>query len=451
MTGKKKSLSPRSSDFAPLAHDIIRSAIAAVHPVEVAQRKIHRENNHLHINGHSVDLAGYHGIHIISAGKGAVPFYEGLSPLIEDRLTGGVIVAPPGQISWDDRLTVIHGSHPVPDHHSLQAGQAVCDYIDHSVRPGDLVLALITGGASSLMELPAPGITLADIALMNHILLASGAHITEINTVRKQLSAVKGGRLARRIAPAAVITLVISDIVDSPIHDIGSGPTIPHQLTRKAANGIIDKYNLTPQLPQHLKDFFVQKANEETVAPGNRHFLLADNHTLLNAAREAAAGLGVPALITSASEQGDATLHAQATATTILSIMAGDNPIKPPILLISGGELTVTLKNHSGVGQGGRNQEFILALLDQLSSLPNPFPFFAASIGTDGIDGPTDAAGAWIDDQSPSQAQANNLTPATFLQRNDSYNFFAPLGQLIFTGPTGANCMDLRLIYLPGK
>jgi glycerate-2-kinase len=430
-----------------LVHDIIRNAIAAVHPVEVAQRKISRHGNQLTINNQTIDLDLYKQIHIISAGKGAVPFYEGLSPAIEDRLTGGVIVAPPGQISWDDRLTVIHGSHPIPDQHSLQAGKTVSRYIDDAIGPDDLVFVLITGGASSLMELPAPGVAIEDIAHINRLLLAGGASITEINTVRKQLSALKGGKLAGLIAPATIITLIISDIVDSPLQDIGSGPTIPNPTTRKDAASILHQYNIHHQLPQHIRDFFAQDGPQPPAPQNHRHVLLADNHTLLNAAQEAAIRLNIPAIITSATEQEDAARHAKATAQTMRAIIEGNHPLKPPILLISGGELTVTLKDNPG--KGGRNQEFILALLDRLSSLPTPFPFFATSIGTDGIDGPTDTAGAWIDEQTPTRAKANNLTPATFLQQNDSYNFFAPLGQLIFTGPTGANCMDLRLIYLP--
>ena len=329
----------------------------------------------------------------------------------------------------------------------------MCDYIDTSIQPGDLVFVLITGGASSLMELPAPGVTIEDIALMNRLLLTSGAGIADINRIRKQLSAIKGGQLAQRIAPAALVTLIISDIVNSPLQHIGSGPTIPDSTTTKDAAALIHKSNLDNQLPQHLRYFFAgasEAKQEITAADNHHHFLLADNHTLLEAAEEASLRLDIPAVITSCSEQEDATLHAQATAKTIRSIMAGRHPLEPPILLISGGELTVTLKNKHGKGKGGRNQEFILALLNQLSSLPKPFPFFAASIGTDGIDGPTDAAGAWIDEQTPARAKELKLDSESFLQTNDSYNFFAPLGQLIFTGPTGANCMDLRLIYLPG-
>jgi len=447
MMDSKTSPFPKSSDFPTLAHDIIRESIAAVHPVNVVARQVRRVDDRLFIHEDVYDLKKYRRVHIISAGKGAVPFYEGLAPLVDDRLVGGVIVAPPGQVPWDDRLIVRHGSHPIPDQQSLLAGQEVCGYIDSAIQEDDLVFVLITGGASALMENPVPGIAIEDIALINRLLLAGGADITEINAVRITLSAIKGGGLARRLAPAATVTLMISDIVDSPLQHIGSGPTVISERPFERAAQILGKYGLMDRLPQHLRNFVTEKKTDKL--PGNppaenRHYLLADNHTLLEAALEAAKKRDIPTVITSTSERNDASRHARDTAQTLRSItIAGDLP-RPPVLLISGGELTVTVK---GNGLGGRNQEFILALLRELRDYDHPF--FAASIGTDGIDGITDAAGAWIDENTLARAARIGLDPATFLQNNDSFHFFAPLGQLIFTGPTGANCMDLRLVYIP--
>lgn len=465
-------------EFQPLARQIFDAAIEAVSPIPLIREALRldpADKNRLVICGEVFRLDHFERLHVLGAGKGAVDLYRGLRERIGNRPHGGMIVSPephgfdnfPGKAdkgnredTKSDTVRFLSGSHPLPGEDSERAGKAMMEYIDQNVGTGDLVFFLLTGGASSLLAAPHPPLQLEDKTAVTRLLLASGASIEEINCIRKHLSALKGGRLAERIQPARIISLILSDIVDSPLESIGSGPTVGDTSTFADACSILTKYSLWEGIPRRAKAFLETGRGggvPETPLPGstmfanNRCFLLGDNLTALKGAHKCALELGIPTYILTSRDNGEAADAAKFYGAIIKEIKRSSLPFEPPVLLLSGGELTVDLRKgkSSETGKGGRNQEFILALWQQLKGETGAF--YAASIGSDGIDGPTDAAGAWIDHFTTSLVKEKKLDPASFLASHDSYGFFESIGQLIKTGPTGTNVMDLRMFYIPGK
>lgn len=431
---------------------VIEEALAAVEPRRLMVEQIKVKGSTLFIQNTPFDLNKYHRVHVIGAGKGVTFLFEGLNQVLGERLVGGVVVGLSPHAFVHPTVAFYPGAHPIPDVSSLAAGRAVLDYVSTRVEPTDLVFFLLTGGASALMVLPVDGVSLADKMVMTHLLLSSGAEIKEINTVRKALSALKGGKLARRIYPARVITLIVSDIVDSPLADIGSGPTVPSPVLVSDVFGILEKYHLTPHIPPavavYLQNHMKVETENKPVLTENVHFLLGDNRMALVAAQRAAQKLGISAHILTSRDQGDVEGAAKMYAAIIKEIVYTGTPFKPPVLLLCGGELTVTLTPLQGAtavtGRGGRNQELVLHLLKELKGVKSPF--YIASLGTDGIDGPTNAAGGWIDHLTMDKIPAGELDKA--LNTHDSYRLLATLQQLICTGPTRTNVMDLRLFYI---
>ncbi len=441
---------------------IIDHALEAVDPYRLIREHVRLEGDLLRVGGKTaprrggpiIDLGGIDKIHVLGAGKGAVSLFNGLESVPGLRIHGGIIVSVKEHAFSHPPVTFYPGEHPVPGPPSLAAGEAVSDYAENEVGENDLVIFLLTGGASALMVLPHPPLELADKIGINRLLLASGAGIDEINCVRKHLSALKGGRLAEKISPAPVISLILSDIIDSPLEDIGSGPSVGDSTSFADARGILEKYGLVEKVGTRVLDFLERGVGggvADTPFPGaekfsrNLHFLLGDNLTALTAGRESAEALGIPVHILTSADRGEAVEAAKVYAAMVKEIVRSGNPFQPPVLLLSGGELTVTLK---GKGRGGRNQEFVLAVLDELKDVNRPFHI--VSMGTDGIDGPTDAAGAWIDHRTMAKVKEQGLDIKSFLRNNNSYEFFNRIDQLIKTGPTGTNVMDLRMFYIPG-
>ncbi len=445
----------------PFLDHVIKDALAAVEPAYLVREHLRIEDNRLFIKHRPFDLSQFDKIHVIGVGKGAPFLFHGLDEVLGERIKGGMVISLEQHQFSHPRVTFFPGSHPIPDQKSLAAGHAVSRYIKTNVKSHDLLFFLVTGGASALMVQPAPGLKMADKMAINRLLLESGADISEINCVRKCLSAIKGGRLARLAHPARVISLILSDVIDSPLSDIGSGPSIPAAASFRAASAILKSYHLTQKISNEVKQFFndsiKREVLEESAAlayPGlqeNAHFLLADNRIALEAAKESAEKMGIPAQILTSRDKGEASEAAKLYAAILKEIIYTRTPFAPPVLLISGGELTVTLKPPPGSrtieGKGGRNQAFILNLLKELKTVGHPY--FAASIGTDGIDGPTDAAGAWIDHHTIARVKELSLSIDGHLKHFDSYTFFNRLGQLVKTGPTRTNVMDLRLLYIP--
>ena len=341
-------------------------------------------------------------------------------------------------------IEIVEAAHPVPDETGLITAQRILN-LAKSATDQDLVICLISGGGSALLALPCKGLTLQDKQALNRSLLNSGATIGEMNCVRKHLSAIKGGRLARAVQPARLWTLAISDVPGDDLSVIASGPTVPDPTTFSDALEILRRYRIQPTPAIQA---LLEAAQEETPKPGENIFsrnqvrLVATPQLMLEAAAKKAEQLGITPIILSDRIEGEAREVAKVHAAIAKQIKHRDQPINSPALILSGGETTVTVR---GKGKGGRNTEFILSLLEALQGEEG---ISAISIDTDGIDGTEDNAGAWIDQNSFLKAKQLNLKPNDFLADNDTYRFFQQLGQLVLTGPTMTNVNDFRAIFV---
>jgi len=342
---------------------------------------------------------------------------------------------------------VIEAAHPVPDAAGEAGARRIMELVS-SAGEDDLVLCLISGGASALLALPGGGLTLRDKQSVNRDLLRSGANITEMNCVRKHLSAIKGGRLAAAAAPARILTLAISDVPGDDPAVIGSGPTVADVTTYADARGIFDKYELTP--PECVGRC-LSAAADETPKPGDPRLrnaeceLIATPQMSLDAASAIAAKHGVTAVVLGDAIEGEAREVAIVMAGIARQMARRGQPAPAPAVLLSGGETTVTVR---GAGRGGRNAEFLLALAVALEGEPG---VWALAVDTDGIDGTEDNAGAMVTPDTLGEAEISGLEPKSMLANNDGYSFFQALDQLIKTGPTLTNVNDFRAILVLPK
>lgn len=356
----------------------------------------------------------------------------------------GLVVTRYGHAVPTRGIEVVEAAHPVPDEAGASAARRVLD-LAREATADDLVVALISGGASALLSVPAAGVTSEDKRAINRALLRSGAPIGAINTVRKALSAIKGGRLAAAALPARLVTYVISDVPGDDPGVIGSGPTVPDIPDPEAALTVLRRYAIP--VPAALEAAI--RANtalaDEPVAA--RVEMLATPALALQAAAEAAERSGITPFILGDAIEGEARAVARDMTALARSALSAGLPVPPPCVLLSGGETTVTLDREGG-GRGGRNAEFLLALALQLDGLPG---VLAIACDTDGIDGSEDNAGAWIDDRTPALARERGLDLAGFLERHDAYSAFQALDRLVVTGPTHTNVNDFRAILIRPK
>ncbi len=399
---------------------IFRAALVAADPAAAVRRALQR-------------LPGGR-VWVVGAGKASARMAEAAEQVLGVRIAGGWINTKDGHRARTRRIHLQECSHPVPDERGV-AGAAEIARIAAQATAGDVVLCLISGGASALMPLPAAGVTLSAKQEITRSLLASGATIHEINCVRKHLSAIKGGQLARLAHPARTVALILSDVIGDDLDVIGSGPTVPDRSTLADARSILRRYRIPDSLP-----------GLETPKPSDPAFRRTENRIIGSnalAAKAAAAEArrrGYRPLILGTTLAGETREIGRLHGALAREIRQAGRPVRPPACLISGGETTVTLR---GTGRGGRNQEFALAAVTALAGLSDTG---LLSAGTDGTDGPTDAAGAWVDGTTWTRAKKKGLDPEAFLDNNDSYSFFQPLRDLLITGPTGTNVMDLHLI-----
>jgi hydroxypyruvate reductase len=349
-----------------------------------------------------------------------------------------------------EKIHVTEAGHPVPDEAGLEGASQIVRFLER-VGGKDLVFFLISGGGSALLPYPFEGLTLEDKQLVTKVLLDAGANIHEINTLRKHLSRVKGGRLAKIAHPATLISLILSDVIGDDLDSIASGPTVPDRSTFQDCWDIMDKYQIIDEFPSSVSEFLTRGIRgdiDETPKPGDPVFertlnlIIGSNIQAVKAAATKASGLGYNTLILSTFVEGETRDVARVHAAIAREIRNSGNPIESPACVISGGETTVTMR---GKGKGGRNQEFILAGALDIEGLED---VVLLSAGTDGTDGPTDAAGAIADGLTVTRARKINLDPVASLRDNDSYHFFQALDDLIITGPTFTNVMDLRIILV---
>jgi hydroxypyruvate reductase len=424
-----------------------------------AANAYHAVNAHLRLEGQTL-VAGrqrypmetIENVFVLGAGKASAVMAAAVERLLGKHVTGGLINVKYGHTAPVKRIELNECGHPVPDAAGVAGARRIMD-IARRAGENDLVICLISGGASALLPAPAPPITLEEKQQVTRLLLACGATIHEINAVRKHISEVKGGQLARLAYPARVLSLLLSDVIGDPLDVIGSGPTAPDASTFADALAVLDKYGLRERVPAPVRERLERGAAgeipetpkaDDPVFQRTQNLIVGNNRTAVDAAAKIARVFGFRPLVLSTMIEGETREVARVHAAIVREILASGRPARPPVCLISGGETTVTLR---GNGLGGRNQEFVLAAAIELAGLPD---VVVLSGGTDGTDGPTDAAGAIADGATLARAERIGLDARRMLAENDSYHFFEPLGDLIKTGPTNTNVMDLRLL-LVGK
>jgi len=382
---------------------------------------------------------------VVGAGKAAAVMAAALEDAWPDIALSGVVVTRYEHAVPTRHIAVLQASHPRPDANSEVAAAKILAAVQ-ALTADDLVIALISGGGSALLALPAPGLTLADKIAVNRVLLECGATIGEMNVIRKHLSAIKGGRLAAAAAPARLVTLAISDVPGDDPGVIGSGPTVPDASTFSDARALVARYRM--KLPAAVMARLAQD-DDETPKPGSLapadYRLIATPAMALRAAADAARALGITPVILGDALEGESRELGIVMAGIAQSIQSRGLPVAAPALVLSGGETTVTLDPSAKVTQGGRNTEFLLALAVKLAGRPG---IWAVAGDTDGIDGNQDAAGAVIGPDTLARAVIAGLAPRALLDAHDSYRLFDGIGDLIRTGPTLTNVNDIRAILV---
>jgi glycerate 2-kinase len=442
-------LSPRQSE---IVRQVLAAALAAADPRRAVSQSLSLSDDILNAAGKCFLLRNFKRIRLVGIGKAALAMAQGALDVLGSRVTDGLLITKHSESHGDffsQNIRVLQGGHPVPTIGSENATRALEEMLKDSTAD-DLVLCLISGGGSALMTLPADGIGLDDLQHLTRLLLACGANIHEMNTLRKHLDRVKGGGLARMASPAQLVTFILSDVIGSPLDVIASGPTVADPTTYTIGLQILDKYHLRDRVPQGVLSILVRGACgelAETLKPGNLLLLRTLTQLVGSNPQAALAGLacaekeGMHSLLLTTFLQGEASQAGIFLANLIQQIDASGQPLLRPACIAVGGETTVTLR---GKGLGGRNQELALGAAFLLDGLPD---VALVTLGTDGEDGPTDAAGAATTGNTLARARSLGLDPLVFLQNNDADCFFNALGDLIVTGPTGTNVNDLVFLF----
>ena len=429
---------------------IFQAGLRAVDPVEAIMRHVTLNENVLRIRDRRFNLKDYDRILVVGAGKAVAPMAKAVEDLLGNHISDGVIVVKDEHGLPLNKIKVREASHPVPDARGVEGTEEILSLVEKA-GARDLVICLISGGGSALLIAPVHDISLEDKQNTTKLLLACGATIHEFNAVRKHLSRAKGGRLAQMAYPATVTSLILSDVVGDDLDVIASGPTVPDSSTFDDAAQILKDFSIWDQLAPAVRNHLAKGASgqiEDTPKSDNAVFqqcsqvLVGTNLQALKAAGREAQRLGYRPLILSSKVEGEAREVAKFYTAIAREALSSQNPLKPPVCVLAGGETTVTL---TGEGRGGRNQEFALAAALTIAGLDN---VVVLSGGTDGTDGPTDAAGAIADGTTVARALEKGLDPKDFLRRNDSYNLFQKLEDLLMTGPTRTNVMDMYMLLV---
>lgn len=439
---------PGTAPLRRAAARILESALAAVDPYAATARAVSRTDAALLVGDRAYPLDRTRRIVVVGAGKACAPMARALEEALGDRLTGGLVTVKQGYGAPLRRIRLREAAHPIPDAAGEAAAREILRLVS-GLGPEDLVIVLVSGGGSALLPLPREGLSLADVVRTTDLLLRSGATITEVNAVRKHLSGIAGGQLARAAAPARLVTLAVSDIVGSPPDAIASGPTVPDPTTYADALAVLDRYRIAGHVPAAVREALRRGAAgalPETPKPGDPAFrdsqvvIVADNGAAARAAVEEAGRLGFHALLLSTFLEGEAREVGRVLAGIARQIAATGDPARRPACVVAAGETTVTV---TGSGRGGRNQELALAAARALEGTAD---VLLVSFATDGTDGPTDAAGAVADGTTAARARGLGLDPARHLAGHDAYPLLDAVGDLIRTGPTHTNVMDLVLV-----
>jgi len=432
-------------DHKKTLEDIFRAGLKAVDPERAVQKYVRRQGNQLFVGDCSYILDSYKRIFLIGAGKGTAPMAKALENILGERLTNGLIIVKYGHGIPLEKTQILEADHPIPDDAGLRATKELLKQVQECTEE-DLIMCAFSGGGSALLPAPSSPITLDQKQATTHLLLECGATINEINAIRKHLSRSKGGWLAKEAYPATIVSLLLSDVIGDRLDVIASGPTVPDESTYSDCIKIIDRYELSDRLPISVAEYFKKGAAgslPETPKAGDpvfskvQNLIVGNNRESLLAAKERALSLGYNTIVLSSQIEGEAREVAHVFAAIGKEISQANLPISPPACVIAGGETTVTIQ---GDGRGGRNQELALACAIAIDGWGG---ISLLSAGTDGTDGPTDAAGAIVNGTTCKRARQTNLDPRDFLLANDSYTFFGSLGDLLKTGPTRTNVMDI--------
>ena len=419
---------------------ILDAGLAAADPKAAVLRSLELDGDRILAGGESFEPER---VFVLSAGKAACAMAQAAEQLLGDRISGGLVVTKEGHEDPLESLEILVASHPEPDDRGVEAARRVVELLE-GLGEGDLLLALISGGASALLADPAPPIELEDLKRLTRALLRSGATIGEINTTRKHISTLKGGGLVRLVSPARTLALLLSDVVGDDVSSIASGLTAPDPTTLDGVRKIVERYAL--ELPESVQAHL--RGDPETPKPGDPLFekvsniLVGGNRPTAEAAARKARELGYAPLLLTTHVTGDARCVAGMYAAIVKEVLDSENPVSPPCALISGGEATVVVR---GDGTGGPSQEFALALALELEGVGG---WAAFAVDTDGNDGPTDAAGGLVDGETAQKIRDGGTEPAEALANNDAYPALKAGSALLVTGPTGTNVDDLRVALI---
>jgi hydroxypyruvate reductase len=430
------------------ANQIFRHVLDILDPGQLVKEKVSIRDSTLIVEEREYNLNNYENIYVVGGGKACAPMAKAMEGLLGDKIDNGIIVVKYDHGLSLKKIETVEASHPIPDENGERGASDILRLLSGTGEK-DLIICLISGGGSALLVQPHKGITLQDIQTASAELLACGATIDEINTVRKHLSSIKGGQLAKAAYPSTLITLMLSDVVGDPMDIIASGPTVPDESTFEDAYAIIQKYTLEEKVSNSVCGFLRSGKMgeiEETPEHGNKIFdntqnvIVGSNKIALNAAEKRAKDMGYNTIVLSSLVEGESREAAKFFAAIAKEVSRTDTPVSKPACIIAGGETTVTIR---GKGKGGRNQEFALSAAMEIEGFEG---VVILSAGTDGTDGPTDATGAIVDSNTCKDARKKfNLNAEEFLSRNDSYNFFKKTGEHIVTGPTMTNVMDIMI------
>lgn len=432
------------------ARKIFDVAVKAVDAEECVKAFVSLASDTLSIDGRSYDLSSFDRVVAVGAGKATPRMAVALESVLGDRIETGLINTKYEHTEPLEHIQTVECGHPVPDQAGVEGTEQILSLLE-ALDERTLVICLLSGGGSAILPAPAKGLTLEDKQETTQLLLSCGANIVELNAVRKHLSRVKGGGLARAAFPSTVVALMLSDVIGDPFDVIASGPTVPDTSTYKTVAEIFDKYELSGQLPEAVTDR-LKKGLDGSVAdtpkPGDealskvQNLVVGSNTLAVAAAQAEAKSLGYETVALTTRLEGEAREVSHVYSAIAKEVLATGSPVKPPACVMAGGETTVTVR---GEGKGGRNQELVLAGAQQIAGWE---PIVLFSGGTDGTDGPTDAAGAIADGNTMARAEAVGLPSNEFLRNNDSYHFFKPLDDLIITGPTGTNVADVAFVLV---
>ncbi len=433
----------------PFLQELITAGLNTADPYQALLKHVALDHSSLIVGRRAYDLSHIDRIIAVGAGKASARMAQALEAELGARLVDGLVIVKTGHTLPTKRIAVLEAGHPIPNHAGLHATQRLLHLIQR-LTPRDLLIVLLSGGASSLLPAPVAGVTLTDKQRTTRLLLRSGATINEINVVRKHLSLIKGGGLAASTR-ARIVTLLLSDVIGDDLGSIGSGPTVGDSSTFADAVGVLQRYSSQHAVPAAVRRY-LQRGRRgkapETLKPGSRrlrfvqHHIIGNNRIMLEAVEQAAQQAGLHTKFVSQAITGEARVAAKQLTDFAKTLTERHGSLKRPCCVVAGGETTVTV---TGRGKGGRAQEFAASSAFEIAGLPNTW---VMALGTDGTDGPTDAAGAIVSGSTVARAKKLGIDLRSSLNRHNTYPALKALGCHIHTGPTGTNVNDLYLILL---